>query len=233
MSLLDVESSAANPVRTAEELFQDIGPAYQDAFGYHAPAHIRSLMLLISDLEPESKVVDIGCGTGRPACEMLVGAGHKVTGVDVAPAMIESAKAQVPDGKFFVSDSRTWEPPASDLPYDAVIAYFSFLIGMSQQDIRDFFPKAMKWLKPGGLLVFGTVPVDKEQWPTRWLARDIVSSSLDTPKLLEAVKAAGFIIDHYEEESFHPKGKDAGLCEEEETRPEPHVFIHAKKPKDA
>lgn len=230
MSLLEVNSDAANPMRTAEELFQDIGPAYQDAFGYHAPAHIRSLDRLISQLPPKSKVVDIGCGTGRPACEMLSKAGHQVTGVDVASAMIEKARSQIPNGTFYISDSRTWQPSPSALPYDAVIAYFSFLIGMSQQDIRDFFPKAMKWLKPGGLLVFGTVPVDAEKWGTRWMARDIITSSLSTEKLLEAIKGAGFVVEHYEEEDFHPRGKEAGICDEKETNPEPHVFIHARKP---
>lgn len=229
-SLLDVTSNATDFYRTPEELFQDIGPAYQDAFGYHAPAHIRSLKLLISQLSPGSNIVDIGCGTGRPACEMLVKAGHKVIGVDAAPAMIESARAQVTEGTFYVSDSRAWQPQSSELPFDAVIAYFSHLIGMSQQDIRDFFPTAFKWLKPGGLLVFGTVPVDKEHWPTRWMARDIITSSLDTPQLLDAVQTAGFVVEHHEVEVYHPRAQDAGICDQDQTRPEPHVFIHAKKP---
>lgn len=47
------------------------------------------------------------------------------------------------------------------------------------------------------------------------MARDIISSSLDTPKLLDAVQSAGFVVEHHEEEFIRPKGKDAGIREQE------------------
>lgn len=217
---------------TDQALFDDIGARYQDAFGYHVPAHIRALNRFLSDLSPNSRVLDIGCGTGKPTCEMLVQAGHSVTGVDIAPNMVATAQKQIPTGKFSVADSKTFQPKEENLPYDAVTAFFSHLIGMKQADIRAFFPRAYSWIKPGGILVFGTVPVNKESSHVRWLEREFFGSSLDTEQVLEAVKAAGFEVEHYEVEAFRPRGEEAGLCDDAEVKPEDHVFVHARKPAD-
>jgi cyclopropane fatty-acyl-phospholipid synthase-like methyltransferase len=211
-------------------LYQSIGAAYQTAFGYDNTGHVQALEYFISQLKPGSKVLDVGCGTGRPACEMVAKAGHKVIGVDISPAMIESARKQLPEATFIVSDSREWSPPSSDLPYDGIMSFFSFLAGVLQQDIRDFFPRAYKWLKPGGHFLFGTVPLDCEHREIQWMGRRVVSSSLGEEQILEAIKGAGFNVVKHDVVKFLPKGEEAGLCKKEEIWEETHLFVHAQKP---
>lgn len=155
---------------SAVELYKDIGPAYQDAFS-NIPAQLRSVEWILTHLSERSRILDVGCGTGRPICSMLSEAGHTVFGLDLSPEMLEAARQQVPDARFEVADAKTWTPPSKDLPFDAVTSYFAFLVDTTQQDTRDFFRRAYQWLRPGGLLAFATVPADVEHQDSLWLGR--------------------------------------------------------------
>ena len=81
------------------------------------------------------RVLDVGSGTGKPACEMLANAGLDVTGIDITPKMVEIAREQVPKADFTVADSRQWEPPSGEASFDGVVSYFAFVAGVSQTDI--------------------------------------------------------------------------------------------------
>jgi SAM-dependent methyltransferase len=106
-----------------------------------------------------AKVLDIGSGTGRPTAELLAAAGHEVTGFDVSPHMVEIARAQVPAARFEVADLRTLAYPAGG--WDAVVAFYS-LLQLTRAEIDAALAKFADWLKPGGILLFATVPVDAE-----------------------------------------------------------------------
>ncbi|WP_410659076.1 class I SAM-dependent methyltransferase [Amycolatopsis sp. lyj-112] len=73
---------------TAEELFDAIGSAYEDAFG-RPPVIGKAVRHLLDVLPSSSRVLDIGSGTGRPVAEDLATAGHRVTGLDVSSVMVE------------------------------------------------------------------------------------------------------------------------------------------------
>ncbi|MEV4223230.1 class I SAM-dependent methyltransferase [Nonomuraea sp. NPDC049725] len=67
-------------------------------------------------------VLDVGCGTGSLSA-LLAGAGHRVTGVDVAPRMVELARAKLAaaglTGRFAVGDAAS--PPTGDERFDLVL----------------------------------------------------------------------------------------------------------------
>jgi SAM-dependent methyltransferase len=54
---------------------------------------------------PLGAALDAACGTGRHA-RTLVDLGHTVAGVDLTPAMLERARANVPEASFQVADLR-------------------------------------------------------------------------------------------------------------------------------
>jgi ubiquinone/menaquinone biosynthesis C-methylase UbiE len=88
------------------EFFDGIGREYEAAYsGLVARDEEREWSL--TELPPRARVLDVGCGTGRPSAELLAAAGHEVTGRDISSGMIEIARAQVPGARFEVADLRT------------------------------------------------------------------------------------------------------------------------------
>ncbi len=75
----------------------------------------EALLLQLADTSRNSpdvgSVLDIGCGTGRESAR-LAQSGLTVTGVDIAPAMLEKARTDYPTITFFEGD-------AEALPFEA------------------------------------------------------------------------------------------------------------------
>jgi ubiquinone/menaquinone biosynthesis C-methylase UbiE len=221
--------SSSKPTYKAASTFDSIGPSYESAFSTCKP-QTESIQWLLSNLPKDtpSKILDIGCGTGRPVCSTLANAGHKVLGIDVSSEMLKAAKAHVPNAHFQQIDYRDFKPD-SESNYDAITVYFSLIAGVTQSDIRDAFKKIYAWLKPGGLFVFATVPVAGESLEIKWMGRDVVVSSLTAEESVAAIKEAGFEVLEESVSTFMPKAVEAGICGEGDVWEETHLFVFARK----
>ena len=103
-------------------------------------------------LAPGSRVLELGCGDGTTA-ELLAAAGHDVVGVDVSPAMVDLARARVPDAKFMCGSFVDVRLPPDR---DAVIAVGEVL-GYELDEraaLGDVLGRLRDTLRPGGLLLF-------------------------------------------------------------------------------
>lgn len=216
---------------TAEQAFDSVGPAYEAAFA-GLPEQARSVDWLLAQLEASgakpARFVDIGCGTGRPVCSSLAGAGHDVLGIDVSSAMIAAARKRVPGARFERMDFRNFDPPPRSL--DAASAYFSFIADVTQEEISGFVSKIFAFLKPGGLFVFATLPLDVQGLQFKWMGRPVTVSSLAPDATVDMVRDVGFEIVYDAVTKFTPKGAEAGICQEEEVWEESHLFVYARKP---
>jgi ubiquinone/menaquinone biosynthesis C-methylase UbiE len=224
------EAPAETPL-SAEELFDDIGPAYEAAFE-GLPEQAASVKWLLSQIEAAgteaAKIVDIGCGTGKPVCWALAGAGHDVLGIDISSAMIAAARERVPAAKFEQTDIRNFSPP--DSSFDAATVYFSMIAGVTQGEIREFIAKIYRFIKPGGFFVFATVPFPVDNLQTKWMGRPATGSSLGPEEAVEWIRRVGFQIEHEAVSKFMPKAAEAGICKPEDVSEETHLFVYAKKP---
>ncbi|KAK3376491.1 methyltransferase type 12 [Lasiosphaeria ovina] len=219
------------PVLSAEEVFDAVGPAYEDAFA-DMPEQDASIKWLVSQLSAvgrtPARVVDIGCGTGRPVCSSLAAAGHDVLGIDISGAMVAAARARVPAARFEKADVHAFE--AAPGSYDAATAYFSLIAGETQNSIRLVLSKVYDLLRPGGLFVWATVPLPADSLRISWMGHPVRVSSLPPDDAVAAVEAAGFNVLRHVQTVFRPKAAEAGICKPEDVWDEPHLYIYASKP---
>jgi 2-polyprenyl-3-methyl-5-hydroxy-6-metoxy-1,4-benzoquinol methylase len=154
--------SSVRPVRHAE--FED--PRLVEVYDAEYPwLRDDDFFLSIVNETPRSRVLDLGCGTGRLAIGMAA-AGHVVTGVDPARASLEAARVKPGAARV------TWvEGTSATLRDDA------FDVTVMTSHVAQFFVSDEAWsrtlgdlkrtLIPDGVLAFDTRDPRAREWE-RW-----------------------------------------------------------------
>ncbi|MFJ4466689.1 class I SAM-dependent methyltransferase [Streptomyces sp. NPDC089424] len=204
----------------AATVFDAIGAAYEQAFAGSA-AHRASLEWLLGRLEPGSRVLDVGSGTGRPTAQVLADAGHDVLGVDVSPVMVELAARQVPDASFRCADIREISLP--DASFDAVCVYFS-LLQLSRAEQSALLGRLVRAVRPGGHLVLATVPLDVEDVEAVFMGQPVRVTSFGAEEFAALAGDAGLSVLGQERSVFTPAHPEA--------IPEPHLFLYCRRERD-
>jgi SAM-dependent methyltransferase len=96
---------------------------------------------------PEAaRVVEIGCGDGRDAVEIVQRAGW-YEGVDPSSGLLELARQRNLNGSFVEADALSYDYPKN---LDIVFAFAS-LLHVSRADLRQVFNKIHEGLRDGGI----------------------------------------------------------------------------------
>lgn len=85
--------------------------------------------------EKRRRVLDLGCGSGRPIATYLSERGAEVTGVDGAPAMVQLFESSLPSARAIEADMRELDLGER---FDAILAWDSFF-HLSAEDQRRMF----------------------------------------------------------------------------------------------
>ncbi|GAA5178754.1 class I SAM-dependent methyltransferase [Rugosimonospora acidiphila] len=109
-------------------------------------------------LPARGTVLDLGCGCGVPVSRFLVGAGHRVTGVDISQVQVDRARRLVPGGVFIRADATELDLPAAS--FDAIVCLYA-LIHMPLRAQPGLIGRMATWLRPGGWLL---VTVGSTAW---------------------------------------------------------------------
>lgn len=233
--------SSAPQEADAATLFNYLGKRYEDAY-LDSPNLHDVVRNALSTLPPRSRVLDVGCGTGKPVADMVARAGHSVHGIDIAEEMVGIAREQVHGTEgcpatFEKADMRTYTPPSpSPQPIDAVFAVFS-LFQVSPADTYSMVFRFGEWLRPGGVLVLGVTPssVLEEGQGTYdsfwdcvrgverpWMTRVTRETFLSEARWREVLGQAGFSVEVERTFRFVPRDEQH-RCEEV------HSLIRARK----
>ena len=125
-------------------LFDDVAEAY-DRFRPSYPASLIDEACSIGGLGAGSRVLEIGCGTGKLTAA-LAERGLDVEAVDPGPRMVEIARRHVPTARFHVANFEDvgLAPGAFDAAFSAMAFHWV------APDVS--WSKAARVLRPGGLL---------------------------------------------------------------------------------
>ncbi|GAA3642493.1 class I SAM-dependent methyltransferase [Streptomyces chitinivorans] len=201
------------------EAFDAIGDRYDDVFP-HKEGQLTAGAWLAKELPAGSRVLDVGCGTGVPTARQLADAGHRVTGIDISPGMVELGRANVPGADFRLMDLADLEHAGLG-PFDGVAAFFSLLM-LPRKEIPVALRMLHGRLRPGGLLALGMVEADVDDFAIPFLGHTIRVSGYLREELRQVVSDAGFEIDGEETFAYAPASTDVS--------PEIQVFLNCRRP---
>jgi SAM-dependent methyltransferase len=144
---------------------------------------------VVADLAPEAEVLDLGCGSGEPIARFLIEAGCRVTGVDVAPAMLALCRGRFPAATWLEHDMRTL---ALGRRFAAIIAWNSFF-HLPQDDQRRMFAVFERHAAPGAALLFTSGTGEGVTIGTLY-GRPLFHASLDTTEYRRLLQTHGFAV---------------------------------------
>ncbi len=157
----------------------------------------RRLALAGLTIDPNSKILDLCCGSGQVTGVLLEYA-HDVTGLDISPLSLARSRRNVPMAKYV-------EALAEDLPFGEgefdLVHTSAAMHEMTRSQLEQIFAGVYRVLKPGGVFTL----VDFHQ-PTNpffvpgltiffWLFETESAWQLIATDLVEMLRAVGFTID--------------------------------------
>jgi len=168
----------------AAELYERARPGYPD--------ELIDDVVALAELRPRSRVVEIGCGTGK-ATLPLAGRGLRMTCVELGASLAAIAQRKLalfPGVQVVNADFETWRPDRAD--YDAVVAFTAF--HWIPPELR--YVKSAAVLREGGALAVAMVhhvlPENGDPFFLEVQADyDAVGKDGDPPGLPEAVEGFG------------------------------------------
>jgi ubiquinone/menaquinone biosynthesis C-methylase UbiE len=139
------------------------------SLSFDAVGRLELEVLKREGLEPTDTLVDLGCGSGRLAIQVvptLVG-GHYI-GIDISRSMLDEARKRietgVPDPPCRVSWIHQTTPVfALDDKSVEMVCAFSVINHMEHEDAYLYFKEALRIVRPGGHFVFSCLPMNTER----------------------------------------------------------------------
>jgi SAM-dependent methyltransferase len=155
----------------------DLARVHHEGFGFHADAVAPGVLALLKPvLEVNGLVLEIGCGSGL-LTRFLVDAGHRVLATDASPAMLDLARAYVPEARGV----ELLRLPADPVPEaDAIVSVGHPLSYLDDQEqLERSLTSIARALRRDGILAFDICDFEwgearRDQPPQVWLGEDWV-----------------------------------------------------------
>jgi len=153
----------------ARELFAPLGPTYDRyarLLSFGQDPRWRRFLVSRLPVGPEDTVVDVACGTGAVALELVRLTGCSVVGVDQSPEMLAEARRRLADDRIEFVQAAAQALPFEDSSFDGLTA--AYLLRYLD-DLPAGLAELARVLRPGAtasLLDFGVppAPLTRHAW---------------------------------------------------------------------
>ncbi len=143
-------------------------------------------------LPASALVLDLGCGSGEPLAGHFIASGHRIIGVDSAPAMIAQCRRRFPDQEWIVADMRSL---SLGQRVDGLLAWDSFF-HLTADDQRTMFPRFAAHARPGAPLLFTSGSAAGEAIGS-FEGEPLYHASLDPDEYERLLTANGFAVERF------------------------------------
>jgi SAM-dependent methyltransferase len=143
---------------------------------------------LAATLRPGARVLDVGCGAGVPADQLMVGAGLDVLGLDISQTQIDRARVLVPRAHFVCCDIVDFA--LAEESFDAIVSLYA-LIHIPLADQRALLTRLYRALRPQGSFL---AIVGHQRWTgiEDYLGAPMFWDHADTDTYLQWLREDGF-----------------------------------------
>jgi cyclopropane fatty-acyl-phospholipid synthase-like methyltransferase len=169
---------------------------------------------LLRQLDPGSRVLDLGCASGVPVA-VRIAQHHHVTGVDLSVTQIEEAQRKVTEGTFPCADILKVDFPPQH--FDAVVSFYTF-DHIPREEHPALLAQIYQWLRSEGLLLISVEDGDQPGTVAEWLGVPMYFSHFDAENTKRLVKEAGFSIERTEV-----------VVQVEQRQDIPYLFLQGRK----
>ena len=138
--------------------YDDVATVYADK---RSPSEEEreALTSFLDGLSPGSRVLDAGCGGGKPVLRRLTSQSQQAIGLDFSAEQLEIATSNAPKAELLRGDMT--RIPVTDGCLDAVFAYHS-LIHIPSDEHQTVIDEFARVLRPGGQLLVSEGPGEWE-----------------------------------------------------------------------
>jgi cyclopropane fatty-acyl-phospholipid synthase-like methyltransferase len=170
----------------------------------------RYLDVLLEGLTAPARILDLGCGTGRPMAEYVLARGHRVTGVDQSEALLDVARARFPEGEWVQSRIEDF-PVAIDRScgYHGAMAWDS-LFHIERERHASILENVRRTLVPGGRVMLTAGGSAHPAFTDTMFDREFFYDSHAPERVAELLTELGFEILVNEFMNLPTSGRDKG-----------------------
>lgn len=147
--------------KSVENVFNKIAETYVNHFGEDWE-FINEIEDFASNFEPNSTIVDLGCGSGY-ITEFLTKKDLNAIGIDFSSEMIKIAKRKYPNNRFILDDFINLKKYFKEDSVDGAILIYS-LYFVPKEQLNEFFKTLSNVLKKGAKVLFVTQIGNEEKY---------------------------------------------------------------------
>jgi len=142
----------------------------------------------LKGLPVPSRILDLGCGTGRPIAATILERGHRLTGVDQAAQLLDLARSRLPEGTWIESTIEGFE---SGEIFDAVVCWDA-LFHIERSRHESIFARIAKMLRGDGRLMLTVGGSDHPAFTDTMFNETFFYDSHPPEKVISMLRGLGF-----------------------------------------